>query len=121
MGTVLRLIWGAMGTVLRLTLIIDLQFAFFYAIVLEDVITIITDTLRKDIFMEEEKKIMITKDMTIGEALVTKPEIATVLMNAGMFCFSCPASQGETLEEAAMVHGFDVEDLLEAVNNDAEL
>ena len=47
--------------------------------------------------MEEEKKITITKDMTVGEAIVTKPEIATVLMNAGMFCFSCPASQGETL------------------------
>lgn len=70
--------------------------------------------------MEETNKI-ITKDMTVGEALVTNPEIATVLMNAGMFCFSCPASQGETLEEAALVHGFDVEDLLEAVNNGAEL
>ncbi len=71
--------------------------------------------------VSKEKNITITKDMTIGEALVTKPEIATVLMNAGMFCFSCPASQGETLEEAALVHGFDVEDLLEAVNNGAEL
>ena len=69
----------------------------------------------------EEKNITITKDMTIGEALVSKPEIATVLMNAGMFCFSCPASQGETLDEAAMVHGFDVDDLLDAVNGNAEL
>ncbi|MCH5251176.1 MAG: DUF1858 domain-containing protein, partial [Lachnospiraceae bacterium] len=47
----------------------------------------------------------ITKDMTIGEALRTNPEIAPVLLGIGMHCLGCPSAQGETLEEAAMVHG----------------
>ena len=53
----------------------------------------------------------ITKDMTIGEILSTKPEVAPVLMDAGMHCLGCPSAQGETLEEAAMVHGMDIDAL----------
>ena len=59
----------------------------------------------------------ITKDITIGELLRTKPEVAPLLMEAGMHCFGCPASLGESLEEAAMVHGLDVDDLMGAINN----
>lgn len=55
----------------------------------------------------------ITKEMTIGEILCTKPEAAPVLMEAGMHCLGCPASQAESLEEAAMVHGLDVDALME--------
>lgn len=58
----------------------------------------------------------ITKDMTIGEALMANPEIASVLLEAGMHCLGCPSAQGETLEEAAMVHGFDVNELLAKIN-----
>ena len=58
----------------------------------------------------------ITKDMTIGEALVQNPEIAPILLEAGMHCLGCPSAQGESLEEAAMVHGFDVDDLLAKIN-----
>ena len=54
----------------------------------------------------------LTKDMTIGEILRTKPEVAPVLMDAGMHCLGCPSAQGETLEEAAMVHGMDVDALM---------
>lgn len=57
----------------------------------------------------------ITKDMTIGEILLTAPDIAPVLMDAGMHCLGCPASQGETLEEAAMVHGIDVDELMKVI------
>lgn len=57
-----------------------------------------------------------TKDMTIGEMLRTNPGVAPVLMSAGMHCIGCPSAQGETLEEAAMVHGMDVDELLEALN-----
>ena len=57
----------------------------------------------------------ITKEMTIGEALMLKPEIAPVLMGMGMHCLGCPASQGESLEEAAMVHGMDVDELMEQI------
>jgi len=57
----------------------------------------------------------ITKDMTISEILRSKPEVAPVLMEAGMHCLGCPASQGESLEEAAMVHGIDLDSLMAAI------
>lgn len=59
----------------------------------------------------------VTKDMTIGEILRTAPEVAPVLMQAGMHCLGCPASQGESLEEAAMVHGIDIDELMNAIQN----
>ena len=59
---------------------------------------------------------MINKDMLIGEILEQNPELAPILMEAGMHCLGCPASVGETLEEACMVHGIDVEELLEKIN-----
>ena len=58
----------------------------------------------------------ITKDMTIGEIVMNNPEVAPILLEAGMQCLGCPSAQGETLEEAAMVHGFDVTDLLSKIN-----
>ena len=54
-----------------------------------------------------------TKDMTIGEALRVDMNAAPVLMEIGMHCLGCPSAQGETLEEAAMVHGIPVEVLME--------
>ncbi|GAA0123660.1 MAG: DUF1858 domain-containing protein [Clostridium argentinense] len=58
----------------------------------------------------------ITKDMTIGEVVRQYPESIDVLMNFGMGCVGCPSAQAETLEEAAQVHGLDLEKLLEALN-----
>lgn len=58
----------------------------------------------------------ITKDMTIGEILVTKPEVAPVLMEAGMHCLGCPSARAESLEEAAMVHGLDIDDLMDKIS-----
>ncbi len=57
----------------------------------------------------------ITKDMTIGELLNTKPEAAPVLLEIGMHCLGCPSAQAESLEEAAMVHGLDVNELLDKI------
>ena len=57
-----------------------------------------------------------TKDMTIGEMLRLDPGVAPVLMESGMHCIGCPSAQGETLEEAAMVHGMEVETLLSKLN-----
>ena len=59
---------------------------------------------------------MIEKTMKIGELLEKYPEKAEILLNAGMHCLGCPASQEETLEEACMVHGIDVEELVENLN-----
>ena len=57
----------------------------------------------------------VTKDMTIGEILRTNPQIAPILMEAGMHCLGCPSAQGESLEEAAMVHGMDIDSLMEKI------
>ena len=54
----------------------------------------------------------INKDMTIGEIIRYDMDIVPILMGAGMHCVGCPSSQGESLEEAAYVHGIDA-DLLE--------
>ncbi len=56
------------------------------------------------------------KDTRIGEILEVAPEKAEILLNVGMHCIGCPASQMETLEEACDVHGIDVEDVLEKLN-----
>lgn len=58
----------------------------------------------------------ITKDMTIGEIIVSKPEVAPILMEAGMHCLGCPSAQGESLEEAAMVHGMDIDVLMDKIS-----
>ena len=58
----------------------------------------------------------VTKDMTIGELIRTNPEVAPILMEVGMHCLGCPASQAETLAEAAMVHGLDADLLEEKIN-----
>ena len=57
----------------------------------------------------------ITKELTIGEILRANPEVAPILMEAGMHCLGCPSAQGESLEEAAMVHGMDIEDLMSKI------
>ena len=57
----------------------------------------------------------ITKEMTIGEILQKNPDVAPVLMDAGMHCLGCPSAQGESLEEAAMVHGIDIDALMQAI------
>ena len=54
----------------------------------------------------------ITKEITIGEILRTNPNVAPILMEAGMHCLGCPSAQAESLEEAAMVHGMDINDLM---------
>ena len=56
------------------------------------------------------------KDTNIGELLEKAPEKADILLEAGMHCLGCPASQAETLEEACMVHGIDVEEVLKELN-----
>lgn len=62
----------------------------------------------------------ITKDMTIGEIISTTPEVAPLLMEAGMHCLGCPSAQGETLEEAALVHGIDIDELLEFIDKNLQ-
>lgn len=60
--------------------------------------------------------VTITKDTIIGDILDIAPETASLFMAIGMHCLGCPASRGETVEEACMVHGIEVEELLEELN-----
>lgn len=59
---------------------------------------------------------IITKDMTIGEVVRQNPDSVEVLMSFGMGCVGCPSAQAETLEEAAMVHGLNLDALMEKLN-----
>ncbi|MFA4966851.1 MAG: DUF1858 domain-containing protein [Candidatus Margulisiibacteriota bacterium] len=62
------------------------------------------------------EKIEINKDMTIAELLKARPQAAAILMSRGMHCLGCVIAQGETLEQAADVHGIPVQELLDAIN-----
>lgn len=59
---------------------------------------------------------MITKDMTIGQIVDNDIAKTEVFMDFGMFCVGCPSAQNESVEEAAMGHGIDLEELLKALN-----
>ncbi|HIX59511.1 MAG TPA: DUF1858 domain-containing protein [Candidatus Blautia gallistercoris] len=59
----------------------------------------------------------VTKDMLIGQLLRVDANIAPILMRAGMHCLGCPSAQGESLEEAAMVHGLDADVLVAQIND----
>jgi hybrid cluster-associated redox disulfide protein len=58
----------------------------------------------------------VTKDTMIGELLQIDEDIAPILFGIGMHCLGCPASQMETIEEAAAVHGIMPDDLVDEIN-----
>ena len=58
----------------------------------------------------------ITKNMIIGDILKINMGAVPILLNEGMHCIGCPASQGESLEEACMVHGIDADALTVKLN-----
>ncbi len=84
----------------------------------------------KDILFgsEEEKKMdteskekkedgRITRDMLVGQIVMQYPRAADFLMSCGMGCIFCPSAQMESLEQAAMVHGLDADDICDALND----
>ena len=60
--------------------------------------------------------IEIKKDTIIGDILDVAPQTAPIFLSIGMHCLGCPSSRGETVEQACMVHGVDVNALLEQLN-----
>ena len=58
----------------------------------------------------------ITSDMLISEIIAKYPDAIYLLMNCGMGCVSCPASQMESLQEACMVHGLDADEVARYLN-----
>jgi hybrid cluster-associated redox disulfide protein len=61
--------------------------------------------------------LLLMKDTTIGEVIQIDAGVIPILMGAGMHCVGCPSSAGETLEEAAMVHGIDSDMLVEEIQS----
>lgn len=58
----------------------------------------------------------ISKDMIIADILKVNMGVVPILLNEGMHCIGCPSAQGESLEEACMVHGLDVDPIVEKIN-----
>lgn len=66
--------------------------------------------------MAEEKKVPVQKSQLVGDIIAQYPDAAFALMQCGMGCISCPASQAESLEDACMVHGMNADEVCEYVN-----
>lgn len=58
----------------------------------------------------------VTKDMKISDILMIDQGLIPILLEAGLHCLGCPASQMETLEEAGFVHGIDTDKLINDLN-----
>ena len=59
----------------------------------------------------------INKDMIIHDIIQIDTDIIPILLDAGMHCVGCPSAQGESLEEACMVHGIDADTLVQQIND----
>ena len=59
----------------------------------------------------------ITKDMTIGDILDADRETIPFFLEMGIHCLGCPASRGESVEEACAVHGVDADELVKKIND----
>ena len=61
-------------------------------------------------------KMTINKDTIIGSILDVAPDTAPFFLEMGMHCLGCPASRGETVEQACRVHGVDADELIAKIN-----
>lgn len=61
---------------------------------------------------------VITRETNLSEIIEKAPEKVDILLEAGMHCIGCMASQFETLAEACEVHGIDVDELVKELNKD---
>ena len=77
----------------------------------KEIIMIQKNILRRKISMK------VTPEMTIGELIRLDENIVPILMRAGMHCIGCPSAQGESLAEAAMVHGINGDMLVAQIND----
>ena len=76
--------------------------------------SLIKKQMKGDIIMSDAR---VSRQTLIGELLQIDADIAPILMGIGMHCLGCPASQMESLEEAAAVHGINADDLVDEINN----
>lgn len=64
----------------------------------------------------QENFMKVTKDMIVGDVLDNDAGTAEYFMEIGMHCLGCPASRGETIEQACAAHGTDADALTEKLN-----
>lgn len=60
---------------------------------------------------------IITKDMKISDIINICPQAPELFRKHGMDCFTCLASSAETVEEAAEMHGVDIDIILSELNS----
>ena len=60
---------------------------------------------------------VVTKETIIGNVLDMCPETAPLFFEMGMHCLGCPASRGESIEAACMVHGTNADELVDKIND----
>lgn len=60
---------------------------------------------------------VVTKQSIIGDVLDHDPETAQFFFAIGMHCLGCPASRGESIEDACAVHGTDADALVKQLND----
>ena len=58
----------------------------------------------------------ITKGTIIMDVLAIDPGTAEFFFEIGMHCLGCPSASGESIEQAAAVHGVDADALVEKIN-----
>lgn len=58
----------------------------------------------------------ISKDMPIGEILQFHPRMLRVFLNHGLMCVGCALARFESLEQGALAHGIDVDELVKDLN-----
>ncbi len=74
----------------------------------------IFNMLKKD---EETPAVkQVSRETIIGDILDMDQSTAPYFMEIGMHCLGCPASRGESIEEACEVHGVDCDELIEKLN-----
>ena len=66
---------------------------------------------------EKSEPEKLKKDVLVSVLVEKHPELVEPLMMMGMHCISCFASQMETLEEAAMVHGLNPDEVVADLND----
>ncbi len=80
--------------------------------------TKVSEELKNEAVASENKDgTLITSDMLVGDIITKHPLAAQFLMECGMGCIHCPASQMESLIEACAVHGIDGEEITDALND----
>ena len=76
----------------------------------------IFDMLKKDKDEKKDAVKQVTRETIIGDILDMDQTTAPYFMEIGMHCLGCPASRGETIEEACEVHGVDCDELIGKLN-----